>query len=73
MNEFVEGDVIICGTGQAGSIVECFKRDVWVLLRNNDIWVGPTSHIRHPQDEADLNACPLDVERVAPKIKLRED
>jgi hypothetical protein len=73
MNDFVVGKVVIVGTGQAGTIVESIKRDVWVLLRNNDVWVGPTSHIRFPQDEADLAACPIDVERLEPKIIRRED
>lgn len=75
MNEFEEGSVVICGTGQAGSIVDIFKRNVWVLLQNGDIWVGSVGQIRFPQDEADLAACPLNVERLEVKRTLinRED
>jgi len=73
MNEFVEGDVVIVSTGQCGSVIDSYKREVWVLLRNNDIWVGSTGQIRYPQDEADESACPLDVERIEAKIKPRQD
>jgi len=68
MSDFVEGVVVICGSGQAGSIVQIDGRDVWVLLRNGDVWVGSSNQCRIPQDEADLNACPLDVERLEKKI-----
>lgn len=73
MTDFVEGGVVIVSTGQAGTIVESIKRDVWVLLRNGDVWVGPTSHIRYPQDGEDLAACPINVERLEPKIIRRKD
>jgi hypothetical protein len=63
MSEFVEGNVVICGTQQAGSIIHTDGRNVWVLLRNGNIWVGFINQIRMPQDQADLDACPLDVER----------
>ena len=49
MNDFVEGVVVIVGSGQAGTIVEVTGRDVWVLLRNGDVWVGPMNQIRLPQ------------------------
>ena len=73
MNDFMVGEVTICNTGQAGTITDIIRREVWVLLRNNDIWGGPLSHIRKPQDEADLSACPIDVERLEPKIRPRKD
>jgi hypothetical protein len=62
-NSFREGDVVICGSGQAGSLVQ-EGSDVWVLLTNGDIWTGPENRIRHPQDQADLDAAPLEVEKI---------
>jgi hypothetical protein len=74
MNDFAEGVVVICNdTGQAGTIVEDEGRDVWVLLRNSNIWTGSKSMIRLPQNQEDLDACPIDVERVEPKVKRREE
>jgi len=74
MNEvkdvFEEGSVVICGTSQAGTITDIFKRNVWVLLQNGDIWVGSVGQIRFPQDQADLDACPLNVERLETKRVL---
>lgn len=62
MDSFEEGSVVICGSGQSGSIVQMGK-DMWVLLLNNDIWIGSSHQCRFPQDEEDLKNCPLDVER----------
>lgn len=64
MKEFVEGDVAICATTQAGTVIEVDGTGVWILLANGDIWVGPFHQCRYPQDEADLAACPLNVERL---------
>jgi hypothetical protein len=36
---------------------------VWVLLTNGDIWCGNPRDIRFPQDENDLKACVLEVDR----------
>lgn len=71
MNEFVEGSVVICGSTQAGTIVQIANREVWILLRNGDLWVGPIHQIRFPQDNADLEACPIDVERLEKKGDFR--
>ena len=71
MNEFVEGSVIICGSGQAGSIVQ-IAEDVWVLLRNGDIWVGPQHRLRFPQSQEDLDQAPIDVERAEQKRDYRD-
>ena len=57
-----EGTVVIVGTGQAGTIVEMGK-DVWVLLANYNLWIGPFHQIREPQSAEDLAACPLEVDR----------
>lgn len=64
MNEFIEGKVVVCGSGQAGSIIHTDERNIWVLLRNGNIWVGFINQIRLPQDQADLDACPIEVERI---------
>ena len=63
MKDFIEGEVVICGTGQAGSIIEVDGTNVWVFLANADIWVGPFHQCRYPQDQADLDAAPFNVER----------
>ena len=74
MNDFVEGDVVICcDSGQAGTIIESNKREVWVLLRNGNIWVNSANMLRMPQDQADLDACPIEVERIEHKPRSRED
>ena len=68
MTKFNVGDVVICGTGQAGTLLSLAGRDASVLLANTELWHGMDSQMRHPQDEADLAACPLNVERLEPKI-----
>ena len=70
---FKEGDVVIYLTGQAGTVTQITGQDVWILLRNADIKVGFIREIRFPQDQADLDACPIDVERVEPKRSIRSD
>jgi len=69
MNEFVEGSVVIVGTGQSGCVVQ-LKPEVWVLLLNNDIWIGPASQCMFPQDEEHLKNCPLEVERFEVREKI---
>lgn len=71
MNEFVEGDVVITNLGQAGSIAQLTGKDVWVLLRNGDLWVGQIHGIRLPQGKEDLDACPIDVVRAEIKRSIR--
>lgn len=72
MNDsFKEGDVVIVISSQAGSVVQIKVKEVWVLLRNGDIWTGPMHQVRFPQDKADLESCPLNVERIEPKIVIR--
>lgn len=58
-----EGTVVICGTGQAGTIVQNIKGDLMILLANGNIWVGPSHQCRVPQDTEDLAACPIEVDR----------
>ena len=74
MNNFVEGSVVICGSSQAGSVVQLTNKDIWVLLRNGDIWIGSSHHCRFPQDQADLDTAPIDVDRleVRPVTRIRE-
>jgi hypothetical protein len=61
--EMNEGIVVIVDSGQAGTICQIAGNECWVFLANHDIWVGQMGRIRLPQDEADLAACPLDVDR----------
>ena len=72
-SSFHEGLVLICGSGQAGSVVQIDGSNLWVLLNNGDIWVGPQHQCRTPQDEADLAACPLNVERLEVKRIINKD
>lgn len=65
------GTIVICATGQAGTIEWISGNTASVLLRNNDVWCGPLSQCREPQDQADLDACPIDVPRPETKIKKR--
>lgn len=71
--EFKEGDVVICVTSQAGTLAQITGKDVWIILRNGDIWTGPVHDVRFPQDQADLDACPVDVEREEAKRVVRSD
>jgi hypothetical protein len=70
MNDFKDGDVVIVNSGQAGTLIQTGK-NVWVFLRNGNIWVGPIHNIRLPQDQADLDSCPLDVPREEEKRSIR--
>jgi len=64
MSSFNDGDVVICGTGQSGTIIQLDGSESWVFLLNGDIWVGAIHQIRFPQDAEDLIACPLNVDRL---------
>lgn len=60
---FEEGSVVILArTLQIGTIVHMGK-DIWLLLTCGDIWVGNPREVRFPQDQADLDACVLTVDR----------
>ncbi len=61
--ELEEGHVVIVSTSQAGTIVQLCGTDAWVLLQNNDLWVGPQKQCQFPQSREHLDACPVDVER----------
>ncbi len=67
-----EGDVVICDTGQAGTLILSFGSESQVLLRNGDVWVGDIKRLRLPQGAPDLEACPIDVERPESKAKKRD-
>jgi len=60
---FEEGQVVIVSSSQAGTIIQ-IDSSIWVFLANSDIWVGTEHEVRFPQDQADLDACPLNVERL---------
>jgi len=70
--EFVEGQVVICGTGQCGTIAQKSGKEIWILLRNGDLFVGQDYQIRVPQSQEDLDSCPLNVDRVETKRETRE-
>ena len=60
MTEFKEGDVVILvSTGQAGTIFYLDAKSAWVLLTCGNIWIGSKREIRIPQDQSDLDACPI--------------
>ncbi len=64
MDDFFEGQVVIVAlTMQAGTVANIVKDFVWILLQNGDIWCGNMRDIRHPQDEEDLKACVVNVDR----------
>lgn len=73
MDELVEGSVVICSTGQAGSLIQIDGKNVWVLLRNNDIFTGTSHQIRIPQGQEDLDAAPIDISRIEVKRSTRPD
>ena len=62
MKKLREGSVVIVSTGQAGTITH-IDTQAQVLLANGDLWHGPEHGCRFPQDQADLDACPLEVDR----------
>jgi hypothetical protein len=73
MNDFALGDVAICGSGQAGTIIQVDSNDLWILLRNGDIWTGRAHECRHPQSQEDLDAAPINVNRLESKRLLRPE
>ncbi len=58
-----EGDIVICDTGQSGCLTHLDGNGASVLLLNLCMWHGPVHGLRKPQDDADLSACPLEVDR----------
>lgn len=64
MTEINEGAVVIVATtGQAGTFVGQNSQHAGVLLANGDMWYGHAGEMREPQDQADLDAAPLEVDR----------
>jgi hypothetical protein len=57
------GKVLIVGSGQAGTCLYGDKDSICVLLRNGDLWYGNPKECREPQDQADLDAAPVDFDR----------
>lgn len=68
--EFREGDVVIAGTGQAGTVVQVIGRDLMVLLANSNIWQGNDGHCYHPDADV-LAAAPLEVDRFENRDKAK--
>jgi hypothetical protein len=74
MNDYlIEGSVVICDSGQAGTLTHLDRAEACVLLRNGELWHGIVNRLRKPQDDADLAACPIDVERVVKTKKIIRD
>ena len=76
--EINEGTVVIVSTGQAGTYIGDTAGGAMVLLTNGDIWVGHPGTMREPQDQADLDAAPLNFDRFegrekAPVKRSRND
>lgn len=65
--------VLVAPSGQAGTVVSVNGESIWVLLRNGELWVGPSSMIREPQSDEDLAAAPVEVSRPEPKRKRRRN
>lgn len=63
MNEISVGSVVIVSTGQAGTLLEMNGVKSCVLLANGDMWHGHSGQAREPQDQADLDAAPLEYDR----------
>lgn len=63
-NEIKEGDVVIVGTGQAGTLINTGSQFA-VLLRNGDLWYGHPGLVRIPQSQEDLDAAPIEFDRFA--------
>lgn len=68
-----EGSVIICPTGQSGCLVQLEGCEACVLLKNLEMWHGTSNRLRLPQDDADLAACPFNVERNVPIKRVTRD
>lgn len=72
MDKIKVGMVVICPSLQAGTVDEIMGSDAWVILRNGNIWVGPTHFLVIPQSPEHLDSCPIEVERPEAKIKYSE-
>lgn len=72
-NFFKEGSVVICDTGQAGTVTHLDGSDASVLLRNSEMWHGMVNRLRAPQSQADLDACPIEVEKTPKLQKISRD
>lgn len=68
--QFKEGDVVIAGTGQAGTVIQVNGRDLMVLLTNMLIWQGSDGHCYHPDADV-LAAAPLNVDRFEDREKAK--
>ena len=73
MDKLNEGSVVICDSGQIGCIVQLDGQQAFVLLKNMGIWHGIVNRLREPQDQADIDACPLEIERKVKFDKVDRD
>jgi hypothetical protein len=70
---FKEGSVVIVDTGQSGCLTHLDGNEASVLLLNLEMWHGMTNRLRLPQNQEDLSACPLNVEKEIPLKRISRD
>lgn len=63
MKEILVGEVVITGSGQAGTYIGIESGQACVLLANGCFWYGNPREMRLPQSSEDLAAAPLEVDR----------
>ena len=74
MSDYIkEGSVVICDTAQSGCVTHLDGSEASVLLLNLEMWHGMTNRLRLPQNQEDLNACPLNVEKEIPLKRISRD
>jgi hypothetical protein len=73
MEKIELGSVVISDTGQSGCVTHLDGQEASVLLLNRDMWHGMVNRLRVPQDQVDLDSCPLDVERKENVERRRRD
>jgi len=64
MIKYEEGEVVIVGTGQAGTVIGLYKQYI-VLLANGNLWYGFESQMHRPTSREELDLCPLETDRFA--------
>ena len=63
-----EGTVVVCPSGQIGTVVTYTSDQAQVLLRNGEIWTGTAKQLREPQP-GEVEHAPVNVDRKEPSPK----
>lgn len=71
MAQLKDGDVVIVGSGQAGTVIENVRGSVVVLLANYDLWTGPSTQVHIPTSPEELAQAPLEVDRFEHREKRK--